>query len=241
MQVITQLRAVRKTTKGESDSAIAERDDLRALCSGLQGDLSLAQQRVAALTAAAESAGPLREQLTLALESLSICEHDLDASRRKVAQLESEIYSKDAELEVTRADILLVRQELERRYVEISNLNDAVAQVEAEKTFNAGRHQRDLAEKIEEIQTKCAEESAAALQDITQRLRAEQERCATLQDASQEYELQFRKAEMDFNKEKKKMQRTLENALTQLNNSQQDVVDRMLVANLIVNYLKKRR
>ena len=37
------------------------------------------------------------------------------------------------------------------------------------------------------------------------------------------------------------MQRTLENALAQLNNSQQQVIDRMLVANLIVQYFKRRR
>ncbi len=57
----------------------------------------------------------------------------------------------------------------------------------------------------------------------------------------EEQELRLRKAEMDFNAEKRRVHKTLEGALSQLSNSQHDAVDRQLIANLIVSYFKRRR
>ena len=53
--------------------------------------------------------------------------------------------------------------------------------------------------------------------------------------------LHRRKMELDLIAEKKKMQRTLEDALRGLKNSQEDVVDRTLIANLIVSYFQRKR
>ena len=50
-----------------------------------------------------------------------------------------------------------------------------------------------------------------------------------------------RKAELDLQSEKRKMQKTVETAIIQMRNTQEDVVDRALVANLLVSYFKKRR
>ena len=50
-----------------------------------------------------------------------------------------------------------------------------------------------------------------------------------------------RKAEIDMNTEKRRMAKTLDAALLQLNNSREDVVDRAMIANLIVNYFHRNR
>jgi hypothetical protein len=53
--------------------------------------------------------------------------------------------------------------------------------------------------------------------------------------------LKRRKFQYDMNMEKKRMQKTLEDALIQLKNSQEDVVDRTLISNLIVSYFQRKR
>merc|ERR1711998_926 len=50
-----------------------------------------------------------------------------------------------------------------------------------------------------------------------------------------------RKAELDLQSEKRKMQKTVEGAIAQLRNTQEDVVERALVANLVVSYFNKKR
>lgn len=62
-----------------------------------------------------------------------------------------------------------------------------------------------------------------------------------LEQMREDADLMRRKIEVEFNGEKRKMQQTLEVTIAQLNNSQRDVIDRTLVANLVVSYFKKRR
>jgi hypothetical protein len=58
---------------------------------------------------------------------------------------------------------------------------------------------------------------------------------------STEEEVSRRKLLMDCGAERARMQQTLDQALRQLQNSREDVVDRALVANLIVSYISRRR
>jgi chromosome segregation ATPase len=240
-QVIAQLRQVRKTSKGESDNAIAERDELRAQCAALQAEVSSLQEALRSRTVAEATVAQLRSEMGALAASLSTSERNLDAARRALAQREKECYDKDAELEVTRSDMLIARQELERRLVEVRNLQEAVSQVESEKAFVTSRFQRDLAEKIDACKRANEAERGQTVAQLQAELETERERRLKLEGSTQDYELFYRKAEMDFAQEKKKMQRTLEHALQQLNNSESQVIDRMLVANLIVSYFKRRR
>ena len=239
--MISQLRQVRKTTKGESDSAVAERNELRTLCTSLQEQVASLEQRLSLCSASAEAVPYLRDELAQAQSSLFVAEKSLEAARRRVALLEKDLYDKDSELEVTRSDMLLVRQELDRRALEVGNLKEAVHQVEAERSFTVARMQREHADRVEELQRATTQQQAQLQDGLSLRLQEEQARCAKLAEAAQDAELLQRRAELEFGKEKKKMQRTLENALAQLSNSQQEVIDRMLVANLIVSYFKRRR
>jgi len=240
-QVIAQLRQVRKTTKGESDNAITERDELRTHSINLQAEVNALQQQLRVFTETEETAAALRNELHQVTISLATSERSLESTRRALAQVEKELYDKSAELEVTRTDILLIRQELDRRHVEVSNLKEAIQQVESERDFYVSRAQRELVEKLKAAQEQAETERKELVAHLSQQLEGERAQRIKLEEARQDHELFHRKAELEFNQEKKKMQRTLENALSQLNNSQQQVIDRMLVANLIVSYFKRRR
>jgi chromosome segregation ATPase len=240
-QVIAQLRQVRKTSKGESDNAIAERDELRAQCTALQGEVAMLQDSLRAFTANDATVAQLREDMSQIAARLAATERTLESTRRSLAQREKECYDKDAELEVTRSDMLIARQDLERKIVEVANLQEAVSQIESEKNFAVSRYQRDLAERTSAFKMQAEQEKSRIEGELRRQLEEEHARRVQLEASTQEYELFYRKADMEFNKEKKKMQRTLENALAQLSNSQAQVIDRMLVANLIVSYFKRRR
>jgi hypothetical protein len=240
-QVIAQLRQVRKNNKGESDNAISERDELRSQCVNLQSEVGALQQQLRQFTATEETTANLRHEMSQVAASLANSERHLETTRRALAQREKDCYDHTAELEVTRSDILLVRQELERRQVEVSNLKDAIHQVESERDFYVSRAQRELAAKVEAARQQAESDRSELEAHLSQQLEEERAKRRTLEETAQDHELFHRKAELDFHKEKKKMQRTLESALAQLNNSEQQVIDRMLVANLIVNYFQRRR
>ena len=193
-QVINQLRQVRKLNKGESDNAVSERDELKSLCAALQSEVTTLQHQVATLSANAQSVAYLKEELSSALVSLDAAEKSLEASRRQVAQLEKEAYDKESELEVTRSDILLIRQELEQRCVEVSNLKEAIHQVEAENSFGLSRFQRELAEKLEEVRRVSSLEKAELENRLSQQLQEQQLKCAKLEESNQDFELLHRKA-----------------------------------------------
>ena len=239
--MIAQLRQVRKTNKGESDNAITERDELRTQCTALQAEVGALQHQLRNFTANDETVAALRNEIGQVTGSLAASERALESTRRALAQLEKDSYDKNAELEVTRSDIMLIRQELDRRQIEVTNLKEAIHQVESERDFYVSRAQRELAEKVEAARLQSETDRTELQAQLVQQLEEERARRVKLEETAQDHELFHRKAELDFNKEKKKMQRTLENALAQLNNSQQQVIDRMLVANLIVQYFKRRR
>ena len=87
------------------------------------------------------------------------------------------------------------------------------------------------------MSTASHEDSAKA----TAELQHERQRREYAEQVASDQELLRRKAEMDYNRERRKIQSTLETTLSQLSNSQQDVVDRALMANLICSYFQRRR
>jgi chromosome segregation ATPase len=199
------------------------------------------QESLRVFTANDATVAQLREDVSQIASRLSASERNLESTRRMLAQREQECYDKNAELEVTRSDMQIARQDLERKIMEVANLQEAVSQIESEKNFAVSRYQRDLAERTSTFKLQAEEEKSRIEGELRRQLEEERARRQQLEASTQEYELFYRKADMEFNKEKKKMQRTLENALQQLSNSQAQVIDRMLVANLIVSYFKRRR
>ena len=103
------------------------------------------------------------------------------------------------------------------------------------------RHQKDLEVKCTFLRQEVENAFKGDLEGLRKQVATEKTARQAAELHSSDQELYRRKAELEFNKEKKKLQQTLEKTLQQLNNSQQDVIDRKLMANLLVQYFKRRR
>ena len=239
--MIAQLRQARKSTIGEAEGAQVERDQLRSKCAAQEIELQRLRLSTQQASAQAGAAERLQADLSDALERLEFLEQSLSEAKQVLAQAEKTAYDKGAAVEVLRADKALLEQELKQRYLEGKNLKEALQQVEAESTVMERQLRREIADKVEATRRQCEEVQRQVELECSERMDELRHQVQAAEEAQRDQELLRRKAEIDFNKDKRKMQRTLENTLAQLNNSQQDVIDRTLVANLIVSYFQRRR
>lgn len=127
------------------------------------------------------------------------------------------------------------------RSKELENIHLAMNRMEKEYQLNLKKIDENWNEKIQ----KYGNEWINKLQEETQ---SYQKKIEVLQKDLKEKELQIedevllkRKLEIEMITEKKKLSTTLQHALNQLQNSQNDSVDRILIKNLIVRYFQQRR
>ena len=240
-KVISQLRSVRSAKIGDTESAVAERDELRRVNAAQSDELVRVRQELHQSSIDGEALGRMREELMSMGSQLKASEECLFSARYSIALLEKDVYDRESELEVTRSDMLLLRQGYDQRNIEVVNLKDALQQVESEKSYQNSQVVREYDRKVSSL----SERYECQLKEVElqwkQKLQVELDRYIELVRDNELKELLLRKAEMDYLRERKKMQQTIEGALAQLSNSQQDVIDRMLVANLIVNYFQRHR
>ena len=144
--------------------------------------------------------------------------------------------------EVLVTDHLLLKQDLFNRETELANMRSIVHQLEEQYKSQLSRinveHQSKLKlcehdvqkkheKQIEEYQLKF-ENQDKLLKEVKQKLDTEV--------------LLRRKAEVEMKRDKQKIESGFENTLKQLKNTNIDtMVDRTLVANLIVSYIQRRR
>lgn len=232
---------MRSAKIGDTESALAERDELRKLSAAQSEELGRLRQELHQSTINGEVLSRMREEQMRLSNQLKASEECLLSARHSMALLEKGVYERDSELEVTRSDMLLLRQELDQRTIEVVNLKDALQQVESERSYQNSQVVRDYDRKVISLSERYEGQLKEVELDWKQKLQGEMDRYAELLKDNELKELLLRKAEMDYMRERKKMQQTIEGALAQLSNSQQDVIDRMLVANLIVNYFQRHR
>ncbi len=240
-QVIAQLRQVRKSNRGEEENLLRERDELRTQCAAQQADIARLEKQLSSNTASSEQVVRLRAELSGALNKTAYLEQTLEDVKRQLGSLESAVYHKEAQLDVATADLQLLRQDLDQRGAEVRNLMEALSQIQAEKTAEVARCWRELEDRMAQFRIECDEQLASAASEWTDKLRIAEQRRLQAEQQSEDERLFRRKAELDFNQEKRRVQSTLEGALQQLSTSQADVVDRTLIANLLVSYFRRRR
>jgi hypothetical protein len=158
-----------------------------------------------------------------------------------VAELDKAKYDLLEKQETMRSDTLLLQQELDQRRLETDNLHNTLQQVKREHVAWKGRSQDDVERKLD-AQRKDHEAALLEFEASWRQKIGEQEELIRLgNQRCQDEALLRRKAEIDLNAEKRKMKKTLDDTLAQLRNSQADVVDRTLLANLLVSYFKRGR
>jgi hypothetical protein len=239
--VIAQLRQARKVTKGEEEGAMQERDELRIASASQLTEIARLERVLSGNTINSESVAKLRGELSNALNKIVFLEQSLEDAKRQLSTLESSYYHKEAQLDISVSDLLLARQDLDQRVQEVRNLVEALSQAQRESKGEAGRIERELTERTQQVQQSYDEKYRRLEVEWQQRLDGAEEARRAAEQQSEDHQLFRRKAELDCNAEKRRVQKTLEGALEQLNNSQQDVIDRTLVANLLVSYFKRRR
>lgn len=235
--VINQLRQAGRAKSGETESIQQEVITLRQNNINLTKDFEEAKKLLKDYEKYPEL---LAERMSL-LQQVSALEATLSDMKRNTAILEKDLYAKTTGYEILLSEQRMSKQELQQRQEELNNLQDAMEQILSEHRFEINHYKSMLHEaqqRNDEARSQKFQEEQAKLQlqidDLTQQLVEQRNQCEDLS-------LLRRQAEIQFHQEKKKMQSVLENALKQLQNSSHDVVDRMLIANLIVSYFKRRR
>lgn len=240
-QVITQLRSLRRTKDGEEQSAQQEVAHLRHLQQSLAQDNDSLRQLVASLESSETLVVKYREQI----EALTASNHQLESTlretKRYLAVKEKQFYDQSSALDVAQSEQRLLRQEISLRLQEIGNLQDALAHIESEhqnKLSALRSHMQSM-----EVEKQVYAQSYAAQQAETWKvsLQDAQRQCQQFQRQAEDATLMLRQEQLAIQQEKKKMQSALEDVVRQLRNSSQDVIDRVLVANLVVSYFQRRR
>lgn len=240
-QVIKQLRQVRKNNQGESDSLIAERDELRINNTSLQEEIAKLQTIIDNNTTNTELISKFKSDIQSYQNKLITIEQLLDTNNKIISNLEKDNYEKTSNMEILKSDYLLLQQEAEQKSLELRNLKDAINEFEKEKLVEIERIKLNHVNNMNQLRNELELVITSIKNENNEKLLLQQQRTNYLLEQIQEHELFRRKAEIDLINEKKTMQRSLENALSQLQNSQNDVIDRATVASLVVSYFQKKR
>lgn len=160
---------------------------------------------------------------------------------QQLSERERALYDLDSKLESTLSDLKMTRQELSSRVKELENLHQVIQSMEREAAHQCQRLEEVWKQKHEQFDNEWKEK----LGNEMKRSESEIHELRLLYEESQrqveDEKLLKRKFEIEMSAEKKKLHLTLQHALSQLQNSQNDSIDRMLIKNLILKYFQQKR
>ena len=235
--IINQLRSARRTSKEDIDTVVTERDELKQQL--LQRDKTIQE---------------LNEKITFQ-DEIETVEAELDKYKGQytrilgdhenlknvVSRLEKELYDKKNALEVLQVDNLGLQEDLDSRQIELQNLHLALENMRNEGEQKIRQLVSEHATKVASIEHAYSQSTANSETSYRKTLQEYEDTIKNLTITCDDVALLQRKYEIDLNHEKKKMQQQLNEALNQLGETKGDVVDRVLVTNLIVNYFERNR
>lgn len=140
-----------------------------------------------------------------------------------------------------KADMSIIQHDLKQRNIELNNLHIALGQLQKERDDIIKRINSEQDKKIQNVIDDVKANYIIIEENYKKEIIDKDNINHLLKEKLEDESLLRRKAEIEFNNEKKKMQKTLETALIQIRNTDDDVVDRVLVTNLFVDYIQKRR
>ena len=247
-QVILQLRNVRKVSKEDVDTLQAERDELKRTSEQYKLENAQLIEKLKVNEQSIEDVPKLQEDIIMLQEKVKEYEEArregmliIDEKKREVARLEKLVYDNQAAADVSAADIRMLNEDLDRKDLELQNLRNALTGTEAEQDQMKRILQNDFEKKLASIESKFKTEITEndALWEV--KLKEAASLLKSTDQLLQDAKILQRKAELDLSAEKKRMQKTVEHAISQMRNTADDVVDRALLANLLVSYFKRNR
>jgi hypothetical protein len=135
----------------------------------------------------------------------------------------------------------ILQHDLQQRNIELQNLHSALGQLQKERDNIIKRINSDQDKKFQQMLDDEKIKFTITEENYKKEIISKDDANRLLKEKLEDEILLRRKAEIEFNNEKKKMQKTIETAVSQMRNTADDVVDRVLVTNLFVDYIQKRR
>lgn len=250
-EIISQLRTSKKTRAQEAEVTTRERNELlkrvqaqsmeleEALATNGElrrtvrlneergQDCNILSNRIAELERAAVEEGEARAKVEGELQG------KLNAvTQRHLAAQQSE-HESSARLRVAEADLQLARQDHQRSSTAAANLQKVLEQFQLEKKTEIDqireRMQKQINATAEASDIKLEHVRKAHAEDLSSRERIINDLREKTEKNNETYEI-----------EKKSLQKTLDNAISQLSSQRGDVVDKRLAASLVVQYVSKK-
>jgi hypothetical protein len=243
--VISQLRSSKRSTKEDVESIVAERDDLqeklKSLTAAWTRDSQALSQALRHAEEEAVSTSGMHRALSMSQSNEVELRQRLQITEQQARESEKVVYELSVMVDTLQADLIICRQECERHATEASNLHAALRQQDQDREGAHIRVQQEAALLVNQAHAEHEQRLADVRRQLESQLHAEREELKVIRQRAEDESLLRRKAQLDLNAEKRSMQKTLENALSQIQNSQENVVDRQLIANLFVSYIHKGR
>jgi hypothetical protein len=240
-QVIAQLRSLRRAKDGEEQSAQQEVQHLRSLQQSLTRDNEELKRLAHELDTVKPQWHSLQTQYADVLAVNTQLEETLLENKRALAEKEQQCYDQLTTIDVLQAEQRLLQQEINLRTQEIDNLNDALAHIDREHATQLQSLRRQIQETeaskeayAQQIAAQQADQWKASLVDAQRRAQA-------LTQQHEDAELRHRQQQLQWSQEKQTMQRTLANTIESLQHTSRDVIDRTLMANLLVQYFQRKK
>lgn len=240
-QVIVQLRQGRRALKAEEDDAVAERDALREQVFALTLELQTLRECSVESADSEARVEALSSELVETRRRCASLESQLDAAVQSVAVLERASYDSGTAAENLRVDAMVARRELQQKAAELSNLHAALLAFERDSSAAQRKTNEVWRQRQDDLRAEFDQQLEATVREWEARLKAQEQLTQAQEQRVREEEVARRKLLQDAGAERQRMQQTMQTALKQLQNSQDDVVDRALVANLLSSYLGRRR
>jgi hypothetical protein len=162
-------------------------------------------------------------------------------THKKLSETERAQYDLQSQLDLTVSDLKICRQDMAIKNQELGNLHSALENIDRERVFSLQRSEDAHNDKIKKLQHEWLARLEEARREHEEQVIECRSHVKELEVKLEEEVLLRRKLEIDVSSEKRKMSRTLEHALKQLQNSQADSVDRVLVKNLLLTYFRQKR
>lgn len=251
-QVIAQLRQARRSNQEHADSAIANRESQQNIIDQQLKELSslrLIQSQfhttASEYSAACEELEMLRSSMAMTKQeyatNVAVLEKQLDETKRQLAQVERLKYQVESQLEGSVSDAMILRHDLSLRNQELENLHLALNNLEKDYAQKMRGIKNDHQAQIDALEQEWLQKSNDEKLFFSQDVEFYKAKVEEVEMKCQDEVLLRRKLEIDIDAEKRKLNKTLELALHKLQHSQEDVVDRTLVKNLVVTYFRQRR
>jgi len=223
-------------------------DDLKRQCECMKSEMerlkahaAKQEQTLVSSSSHLEEINHLQDQILEYEEARQGGMKIIEENRREIARLQKDVYDKDVLIGNVNSDNAILKEDLANKELELEGLHSALSGVESEKEQIQEGLKIDFDHRISELDTKHRKEMVEIDKSWEQKLKQMEMKLFHNEQLLQDAIILQRKAELDLQSEKRKMQKTVEGAIAQLRNTQEDVVDRALVANLLVSYFNKKR